>query len=159
MKRRTFQIRLRKERKDLGMRKTRLGISVGLLGAALFFVAQFSGYLGVILIGGYILLFEENAWLKKSAVKAMAVLLLFSFAIAVLGLIPDCFDVIDSILGIFKGSFNIAFISRIISCLTTILRFVEKLLFLGLGLKAFNQGTIPVPFVDSLVEKGMSDEE
>ena len=51
------------------MQKTRLGISVGLLGAAIYFMGLFSGYLLAVLLAGYVLLFEENSWLRKNAVK------------------------------------------------------------------------------------------
>lgn len=45
------------------MQKTRLGISVGMLGAAIYLTGLFSGYLVVVLMVGYVLLFEENSWL------------------------------------------------------------------------------------------------
>lgn len=56
--------------------KTKLGISVGLLGTMVYFAALFGGYTPVILLAGYVLLFEENEWLKKAAIKAVA---LFGF--------------------------------------------------------------------------------
>ncbi len=68
-----------RERKDnegeTDVQKTKLGISVGLLGAAIYFMGLFSGYMVAVLLAGYVLLFEENEWLKKSAVKAIAVVL------------------------------------------------------------------------------------
>lgn len=63
------------------MQKTRLGISVGLLGAAIYFMGLFSGYLLAVLLAGYVLLFEENSWLRKNAVKAMSVMAVFSLLI------------------------------------------------------------------------------
>ena len=54
------------------MQKTKLGISVGLLGAAIYFTSLFSGYLVPVILTGYVLLFEENDWLRKNAVKAVA---------------------------------------------------------------------------------------
>lgn len=42
------------------MQKTRLGISVGMLGAAIYLTGLFSGYLVAVLLTGYVLLFEEN---------------------------------------------------------------------------------------------------
>lgn len=36
------------------MQKTRLGISVGLLGAAIYFMGLFSGYLLAVLLAGYV---------------------------------------------------------------------------------------------------------
>ena len=53
------------------MQKTRLGISVGMLGAAVYLTGLFSGYLVAILMAGYVLLCEENGWLKRSVIKAV----------------------------------------------------------------------------------------
>ena len=50
------------------MQKTRLGISVGMLGAAIYLTGLFSGYVVAVLMAGYVLLFEENSWLRRSAV-------------------------------------------------------------------------------------------
>ena len=77
------------------MKKTKLGISVGLLGAAIYFMGLFSGYLVVVLLAGYVLLCEDNEWLKKSAVKAVSVMALFSFLITVVNLVPNAISVID----------------------------------------------------------------
>lgn len=71
------------------MQKTKIGVSVGLLGAAIYFMGLFSGYLTVVLLIGYVLLFEENEWLRKSAVKAVALMVVFSLAAAVMNLIPN----------------------------------------------------------------------
>ena len=42
------------------MQKTRLGITVGALGAITFFAGFFGGYLAAIVLAGYALLFEER---------------------------------------------------------------------------------------------------
>lgn len=54
------------------MQKTRMGISVGLMGAATYLCGLFGGLMVTVVIAGYILLFEENAWLKRAAVKSVA---------------------------------------------------------------------------------------
>lgn len=77
------------------MQKTRLGISAGLLGAAIYFVGLFSGYLVAVVLTGYVLLFEENSWLRKSAVKAVFVMALFSLLITVLNLVPNAISFIN----------------------------------------------------------------
>ena len=41
------------------------------------------------------------------------------------------------------------------SAVTSVIDIVEKLLFIGLGVKALTQGTIAVPVVDKLVSKYM----
>ena len=139
------------------MHKTRLGISAALLGAVVCFSGLFSGYLLVFLLTAYILLMEENVWLKKTAVKTVAVLMVFSLLSAVLGLIPDLISVISSIFNIFNGSFSIRILSSIISAARSVLGFLETLLLLGLGFKALNQGTIKIPMIDKLVDKAFGE--
>lgn len=90
------------------MQKTRLGISVGLLGAAIYFMGLFSGYLLAVLLAGYVLLFEENSWLRKNAVKAMSVMAVFSLLITVLNLVPNAIGFINDVVSIFGGSFYTA---------------------------------------------------
>lgn len=137
------------------MQKTKLGISVGLLGAVLYFMGLFSGYMVVVLLAGYVLLFEENEWLRKTAVKAVSVMVVFSFLITVVNLIPNAISLIDYIVSMFGGSFYIAFISNLVNAVVAALNIIEKLLLLGLGMKALNQGSISVPVVDKLINKYM----
>ena len=137
------------------MQKTRLGISVGLLGAAIYFMGLFSGYLLAVLLAGYVLLFEENSWLRKNAVKAMSVLAVFSLLITVLYLVPNAIGFINDVVSIFGGSFYVAFLSNLISAAVAALNIIEKLLIIGLGVKALTQGTIAVPVVDNLINKYM----
>ena len=137
------------------MQKTRLGISVGMLGAAIYLTGLFSGYLVAALLTGYVLLFEENGWLKRSVVKAVSLMVFFSFITVLINLIPNAMNCINYIAAMFGGSFHISFISNLVSAVTSVIDIVEKLLFIGLGVKALNQGTIAVPVVDKLVSKYM----
>lgn len=137
------------------MQKTRLGISVGMLGAAIYLTGLFSGYLVAALLTGYVLLFEENGWLKRSAVIAVSLMVFFSFITVLINLIPNAMNCINYIAAMFGGSFHISFISNLVSAVTSVIDIVEKLLFIGLGVKALNQGTIAVPVVDKLVSKYM----
>ena len=85
--------------------KTKLGVSVGVLAAATFFLGLFGGYTALALLVGYILLFEQDSWLKKTAVKAIAIMLIFSAANYILDLIPSLLNMINNLLGIFGSYF------------------------------------------------------
>ena len=87
------------------MEKTKLGISVELLGVIVFAAALFGGYFPLLLVAGYILLREENEWLRKSAVQAVTTSIVFSFLIYTVGLIPDALDWFGSLINIFGTSF------------------------------------------------------
>ena len=138
------------------MLKTRLGISVGLMGALMFFVCLFGNYLVSILLAGYILLFEENIWLKKASVKAIALMILFSLASILVGLIPNLLGFIADIVRLFDGYFNYTFITNLEYAISSALGLVETVLFLILGWKSLHQGTIKLPIVDNLINKYMA---
>lgn len=137
------------------MEKTKLGISVGIAAAAIYFVAYFGGYVPAILMAGYVLIAEENQWLKKSAVKAVATLACFSALFAVIGLLPDALSWIGSLVDLFNGSFSYSVVSKILSVITEALDIAKTVIFLMLGVKALTQATIKVPFVDNFLNKYM----
>lgn len=137
------------------MKKTRLGISVGLLGASIYFMGLFSGYLVVILLTGYILLFETNEWLKKTAVKAVLILSFFSLLVAIINLLPNAINFINNIAAIFNRNFTVVILSRIVAVIVSALDLIETILFILLGVKALNQGTMSFPMVDKLITKYM----
>lgn len=138
------------------MQKSKLGISVGMLGAAVCFMALFGGYVPALITTGYILLFEENAWLKKNSVKAVAVLIGISVFCTVIGYIPDVISLVSSLFNIFGKDFSISIINRIVSFVVEALSLIRSLILLTMGLKALNQGTVSVPVIDGLVDKHMA---
>lgn len=58
------------------MPKTKLGISVALMGAGLYFLGVFS-FIPAFLLAAYVLLCEENAWLKRNAVRMVIIVVGF----------------------------------------------------------------------------------
>ena len=137
------------------MEKTKFGMDVCLLAAAAYFLALFGGYVPVLLVAGYVLLMEEDAWLKKCAVKAVGIMVIFSVANLFIGLIPNAISLINYIFSAFGGSFYIGFVSNLVSALSLVLAVVQKLLLVFLGLKALKHEDIPFETVDKLVEKYM----
>jgi len=93
------------------MQKTKLGVSVGLLGAAVYFSAAFGGYVAMFLVAGYVLLFEENEWLKKAAVKAVALMIAVGVLNTAIGLIPDVLNWLSSFLSIFDTYISVGKVS------------------------------------------------
>ncbi|MBR7142998.1 MAG: hypothetical protein IKD06_05615 [Clostridia bacterium] len=137
------------------MQKTKLGITVGLMGAIIYFMGLISGYLLTVLLVGYVLLVEENLWLKKQGVKALLLMGCFSLASLAVGLIPDLLEIVNNIIGIFGGYISFNFVYNLINLIRNVLNVVELVLFVLLGLKSFTQGTIQIPVVDNLVNKFM----
>lgn len=137
------------------MSKTKFGVSVGLMAAAVYLAGLFGGYTILFLLAGYCLLFEDNAWLKKTCVKAVALSLVFSILFSVINLIPSAFGIVSDILNLITLNVRFSFINNVCDLLRSVVSFVETLLFLGLGYLSVHEGTIAVPFVDKLISKYM----
>ena len=90
------------------MQKAKLGISVGLLGAAIYLTALSGSLLGLLVLAGYVLMVEDNQWLRLSAVKAVAVYLFFTFVIQAVGYVPDGMDAT-----VYYGSADFRFVGNI----------------------------------------------
>lgn len=135
--------------------KTKLGISVGLLGAATYFLGLFSGNLILALLVGYILLFEQNEWLRKSAVKALALSIFFSLVSTLVGFIPDIIGIINNVTMIFGKSVSITVVTRIVTLIQSVISFARTVIMLVLGFRALNQGTVKIGIVDKLINKHM----
>lgn len=137
------------------MQKTKLGISVGLMGAIAYFAGLFSGYLVAVLIFGYIMLVEDNPWLRKTAVKSIVLLVTFSVLSAVIGLIPDFISFVNTIFNVFGSYFSLSVVTNILAVIASALSILKTVVFLVLGLKALNQGTLTIPVVDNMTNKNM----
>lgn len=137
------------------MQKTKLGISVGLMGAIAYFAGLFGGYLVAMLIFGYIMLVEDNPWLRKTAVKSIVLLVTFSVLSAVIGLIPDIISFINTIFNVFGSYFSLSVLTNILAIITSALSILKTVIFIILGLKALNQGTLTIPVVDNMTNKNM----
>ncbi|OPZ88721.1 MAG: hypothetical protein BWY74_03015 [Firmicutes bacterium ADurb.Bin419] len=136
------------------MQKTKLGISVGLLGAAMYFLGLVN-FLGLILLAGYVLLFESNEWLKKSAVKAAAIVIGFALISVVISISNDVFAVLNGLLSWVRISFRISWPLQLDSIFLNIMDILEKLILLLLGFKAFTQGTMNVGPIDKVIDKNI----
>lgn len=144
------------------MKKAKLGISVGLMGAAIYFMGLIST-LGLVILAGYVLLFEENPWLKKSAVKAVILSVAFSLVSVVISSGDNVFGILNTMLDWADGPFDfIKFQFKypfdIDILLTNALDLLENILFLILGFKALRQDSIKIGFMDNFINKHMDQE-
>ncbi|MBR6896631.1 MAG: hypothetical protein IKN24_00530 [Lachnospiraceae bacterium] len=139
--------------------KTKLGISAGLLAFICFLVGQFFGGISFIVLAGYILLVEEDEFLRASALKALFIILFVDVLDLLVGLLPDLFTLIDWFTRIFNAEtrFNnvaaIAKIDQIIDFVMWIVLWCKKVLMLVLAFLALSKKTISVPFVEGFIKK------
>lgn len=134
------------------MQKTKLGLSVGLVGAALYFLGLFS-FIPAFLLAAYVLLMEENQWLKKAAVKMVAVLIGFFLLGLAIDFVDEIFAVINVFAGWFDGSVSVPL--RLTYLLDYILWIVKTIVMVMLGFKALKLGSVSVGPIDKIVDSNM----
>ena len=141
------------------MKKAHLGISVGFLAALVYLAAYLHNYVLMALLVGYILLKEDNLWLRKAAVTAVCLSIGVLLVTVVLKVIPYALAALSSLLAILKVSLHFATVNNIFSFLLLLVNYGEKILYLFLGVLALSQRSFILPVVDRFVDKHMSDGE
>ena len=135
------------------MEKSKLGISVALLSAICWLLGYYGGYVAAALAIGYVLLKEENAWLKKSVLKLLVLMLTFSLASTVIYLLPTVLNLLYSFLEIFNVHFYLSFIDRIMNFISNIVSFVKLVLFMSVAILPLLGKEVKLPVVDDLLNK------
>lgn len=134
------------------MEKAKLGISIGLLGAAVYFMGLINTT-GLIIIAGYILLVEANPWLRKCAVKALAILFIFALIPVALSFVTDILSFINSVINGFGGEASLRWPLGIDNWVNIAAGFIEKVLLVILGVTALSQGSVAVGPIDKMVDR------
>ncbi len=139
--------------------KSKLGIHCGFLACLCFLVGQFFGAVAITILAGYILLKEDNEFLRFSALKAALIVLFVSALTTIIYLLPDCFGFIDTLTRIFDADtpFNsieaISKINSFLSLISSIVVFIKTILMLLLAVNACKIKTIKLPLVDDMINK------
>ena len=136
--------------------KTKLGLSVASLGALTYFSAMTPAnmnYLIQILIVGYILIYEKDTWLKRTAVKSVIISISFIFLLALIHFIPELFELLNYLLGVFGENLSLPVLDNIIGFIIIAIKIFQKLLLLSFGLFALKGQTITIGFFDNIIDK------
>lgn len=137
------------------MEKTKLGISVGLVGAILYCLGLFGGALVTIAAVAYVLIFEENEWLKKTAVKVVVLMFFFPVVQYAVGLIPDLIRIVFDVLNMFKVYSNIEIVYSIENLFYDLVVIVKYVVFAIFGVMALSQKSVKIPLLDNFLDKHM----
>ncbi len=135
------------------MNKTKLGISAGLMAAILWLLGLYGGYVIVGVAVGYILLAEDNSWLKKQALRTVGLMLLFSLLSTVLNLVPNILSLVYEVANLFNKYPNFSKVHQVFSVLSSVLSVVKTWLFVLLGVMILFGKNFKVPVLDSLIDK------
>lgn len=135
------------QRDTSGFSKTSLGIRVNVQAAIIFFTALLGGYVALFLIAGYTLLKEKNEWLKKNAIKAVWLSIIFSVSAALIGLIPDTFNILTKLIGV-----SSPIMTDMCNIVGLVILWVKKIVLFLSGYMAFKCMEIRVSFIDKMIQ-------
>lgn len=134
------------------MQKTKLGVKIGTLSAVVYLAAIFGGMIPLFLLVGYILLKEENDWLKRVCYKAVTIMLISSVLCKIVRLIPSALSIIASFVSLFNGVFSYGVVNSLAGIIVSIINYTTDILFLVLAFKAYKMQDLKVVKIDELME-------
>ncbi|MCL2157822.1 MAG: hypothetical protein FWH48_00270 [Oscillospiraceae bacterium] len=147
--------------------KSRLGISLNLFAALLYFMGVTGSVFALMVAVGYIMLFEESVKLKKTGIKALIVNIFWSIIMFLINHFSVFLQTILNALNSYNyiaGNNSVAFdnfhinylyqfLQFIPSSLTTIGYVIEILVFVILGLRAYKQVDVKIKWIDKILDK------
>lgn len=140
------------------MLKTKLGISIALVGAAMYFLGAFS-FTPAVLLAGYVLIAEENDWVKRQAAKMIGVVLLFALLSIAVGWIDDVVSVVNIIVRWFNPDVYLSVPANLTSLCRYIISLAKEVLLLVMGFRALGMKSVKLGFIDRPLDKFMSNEQ
>lgn len=135
------------------MPRTKLGVTAPLLAAACYFITFFGDYIPALVLAGYVLLFEQDLFLKRSAVKALTFKISVTLLLTLIGFLPDLLNWINGWVLLGDSSIDLYKFNQVINCITSTIRIIRDVFFVIMGINAFKGKEIKIPFVDPLLAK------
>lgn len=136
------------------MEKTKLGVTVGLAGAGLYLMGLLN-FIPAVIFAGYVLLFESNEWLKKTAVRMLTIVLLFGALGVCVDMIDHVFNVLNLMINWVSETIYISVPLSLTSLLNYALYLLKDILLLLMGIRALHMGHVKLDIVDKIVDKNM----
>ena len=139
------------------MEKTRIGISVGLF-AALLYLMGILNLLGLVIMAGYVLFFENSDFLRKAAVRALVIYVVFSLISVAFGMIDNVFGILNVMIG-WIASVHLHFPLNLDQIVLYVAGILKNLLLIVLAALALGQKTVPLGPLDSWLSKHIGSGE
>ena len=134
------------------MEKSNLGLPVKIFAALTYLLALFGGYVPAILVTGYILLREDDNFLRRAAVKSMAVLVACSVLSILFNLLPDMVDMLRSMIMIF-GFFSTGFLDNMSAFFANTLSLAKSVVLVLLAVLAVFNKSIDIKPLSAWADK------
>lgn len=140
------------------MLKTKLGISIALVGAAMYFLGAIS-FTPAVLLAGYVLIVEENEWLKRQAAKMIGVVVVFGVLSIAVGWIDDVVYMLGIIVRWFSRDTYLSVPANLTTLCQYIITLAKEVFLLMMGFMALGMKNVKLGVVDKQLDKFMSNNQ
>lgn len=140
------------------MLKTKLGVSIALVGAAMYFLGAIS-FIPAVLLAGYVLIAEENEWVKRQAARMIGVVVLFGLLSIAVGWIDDVVGILNIIVRWFNKDAYLSVPANLTYLVQYIISIVKEVLLLVMGFMALGMKNLKLAPIEKLLDKFMSNEQ
>lgn len=138
------------------MLKTKLGISIALVGAAMYFLGAIS-FIPAMLLAGYVLIAEQNDWLRRQAAKMIGVVIVFGLLSIAVGWLDDIASVLNIIVNWFDDGVYIRIPANLTSLCQYVISLAKEIFLLVMGFMALGMKGVKLGVVDKQLDKFMGN--
>lgn len=138
------------------MLKTKLGISIALVGAAMYFLGAVS-FIPAMLLAGYVLIAEQNDWLRRQAAKMIGVVVVFGLLSIAVGWLDDIASVLNIIVNWFDDGVYIRIPANLTSLCQYVISLAKEIFLLVMGFMALGMKGVKLGVVDKQLDKFMGN--
>lgn len=138
------------------MLKTKLGISIALVGAAMYFLGAVS-FIPAMLLAGYVLIAEQNDWLRRQAAKMIGVVIVFGLLSIAVGWLDDIASVLNIIVNWFDDGVYIRIPANLTSLCQYVISLAKEIFLLVMGFMALGMKGVKLGVVDKQLDKFMGN--
>lgn len=141
------------------MLKTKMGVSIALVGAAMYFLGAIA-FTPAVLLAGAVLIMEDNQWVKRQAAKMIGVVIVFSLLGIAVGWVDDVVSILNTIVHWFaKDAKYLSVPGNLDSLLRTIIGAAEEVFLIVMGFMALKMKEIRFGVIDKLLERFMNNNQ
>ena len=140
------------------MLKTKLGISIALVGAAMYFLGAIS-FTPAVLLAGYVLIVEQNEWLKRQAAKMIGVVVVFGVLSIAVGWIDDVVYMLGIIVRWFSKDTYLSVPANLTTLCQYIITLAKEVFLVMMGFMALGMKNVKLGVVDKQLDKFMSNNQ
>ena len=140
------------------MNKTKFGISANAY-AALAFAVGLLGIIPTLILTGAVLILEDNQWLKRMCVKAVAFIAIMNIFGVILMLLPDFLNIVEKLLLVVEVDKNVidvfTKVDLIFAVFRNVLTIFTNVMLIFYAYMAYCGKYAKVLFIEGLVNRNM----